>query len=135
MDTAQSTALTVQQRASIALGASEHEKKLRELAKQSTEITVITNPAGYQQLHAARMVLKNERVALEKLGKSARDDATKFSKAVIEEEKRLIAIIEPEEKRLQGIQDEHDSRIERERMAKIEAEQKRVAEIQSRIND
>jgi len=128
------TELTVAQRASVALGASEHEKKLRELAKQSTEIVAITNAAGYQQLHAARMVLKTERIALEKLGKGARDDATKFSKAVIEEEKRLIGIIAPEEQRLQAIQDEHDQRVEREKQVKIEAERVRVLNIRSRID-
>lgn len=123
------TSLTVIERASIALGAAEHEKRLVELAKESTEITVITNPDGYAQCHAARMVLKNERVSLERSGKAARDDATKLSKAVIAEESRLIAIIEPEEKRLQEIQATWD-RIEEE---KREAEARRIDELQNRV--
>ena len=105
-----STALTVQERASVALGSAKHEAKLVELAKQSTAIVAITNPAAYKELHTARMALKTERVNLEKEGKAAREDATKFSKAVIVEEARLIAIIEPEERRLEAIQTEHDER-------------------------
>lgn len=124
-----STALTVVQRASVAIGAAEHEKKLVELAKQSLEITTITNPDGYRQCHAARMVLKTERVNLERLGKDSRDDATKFSKAVIAEERRLIGIIEPEEKRLAAIQAEWDAIEERKRQAEAD----RIAKLQAGI--
>lgn len=126
-----STALTVQQRASVALGSSENEQRLIELAKQSVEITTITNPDGYQQCHSARMVLKNERIALEKAGKAAREDAQKFSKAVIAEEARLIGIIEVEEKRLQAIQSEWDALEE----AKRNAEKIRIETLQKRISD
>lgn len=130
-----SNELTVIQRASVALGAAEHEKKLVALAKQSVEIVAITNPASYQQLHGARMVLKNERVALEKLGKAARDDATKFSKAVIAEEARLIQIIEPEERRLEAIQTAHDERAAREKAERERAEAERIARIQAAIEE
>lgn len=130
-----STELTVAQRASVALGSTEHERKLQELAKQSTEIVAITNPASYTQLHAARMVLKNERIGLEKLGKAARDDATKFSKAVIVEQARLIAIIEPEEIRLEEIQRAHDERVALEKAAREQAERERVERIQAAIQE
>lgn len=129
------TALTVAQRASVALGAAEHEKKLIELAKQSTEIVAITNPASLQQCHGARMTLKNERINIERLGKAARDDATKFSKAVIAEENRLIAIIEPEEKRLQVIQDAHVAEVQRKADEAAQAEHERIERIQARIHD
>lgn len=129
------TQLTVIERAQVALGAAEHEKKLVALAAQSTEIVAITNPASYQQLHSARMVLKNERIGLEKLGKAARDDATKFSKAIIAEEARLIGIIEPEEKRLEAIQKAHDDRLAIEKAAREQAEAERIARIQAAIEE
>lgn len=68
-------------------------------------------------------------LALEREGKIARDDATKFSKAVIAEENRLIAIIEPEEKRLQGIQDVWDAIEEQKRQAEAD----RIAKQQERV--
>jgi hypothetical protein len=79
------------------------------------------------------MVLKNTRVDIQKAGKEARDDATKFSKAVIAKEKELVDMIQPEEGRLQSLQDAWDAAREAERQAKVEAERQRVAGHQSRI--
>lgn len=129
------TALTLPQRAAVALGSAETEKKLTLLVKESKTITEIKNGDGREQCHTAYMKLKNTRVAIEKTGKAARDDATKFSKAVIEEEHRLVGLISDEEDRLQKIRDAWDERIEAERQAKIEAERQRIADIQTRIND
>lgn len=134
--TEQTTALTVVQRAVVAIGISaEREKELRELAARTNGINAITNKDGYQQVHSGRMALKTERVSIQNLAKEARDDATKFSKAVIAEEKRIIGLIEPEEQRLQKLQDAWDAEIEAEKQAKIAAEQKRVADIQGRIEN
>ncbi len=127
------TELTIPERASRALGPANIEATLTELAERSKSIVVITNPAGYDQCHAARMSLKAQRVEIERRGKLARDDANQFSKAVIAEEKRLVALIEPEEKRLQALQKAHDDAIEAEKQAKIAAELARVNGIQSRI--
>jgi hypothetical protein len=135
MSAEQSTALTVQQRAVTALGITEEKKaELRALAARTTTITRITNADGYKQVHAARVALKNERVALEKDGKAAREEATVFSKKVIELEKEAIGIIAPEEKRLQSIQDAHDAEIEADKQARIDAELKRVQDIRDRID-
>ena len=134
MSEAPSTAL-VKERASLALGASKHEAKLVELVKESVEIVAITNPAGLQQCHAARMKLKRERVALEKEGKSARDDARKFVDAVIEEEKRLIGIIQTEETRLDTLQTAYEEKLEAERQAKLKAEEERKARILAEIEE
>lgn len=128
-----STELTLPQRAAVALGSAEHEAKLKELAAKNADIVEIKNGAGRDQCHSAMMVLANARVTITKSGKEAREDATKFSKAVIEEEKRLIAIIEPEESRLRGLRDEWDAERERERQAKAEAEKARIAGLQERI--
>jgi len=129
----ESTALTPIQRAAVALGSTEHERRLMELAQQSKSIVAITNTASYQECHGARMTLKSERVALEKLGKGAREDAQAFAKCVITEEKRLVAIILPEETRLQAIQDAHDAIVEAQKQAAAQAEAKRIAAIQDRI--
>lgn len=130
----QTTALTVIQRAVAAIGiTAEREKELYDLAARTNGINAITNKDGYQQVHSGRMALKNERLSIQNLAKEARDDATKFSKAVIAEEKRIIAIISPEEDRLQKLQDDYDAAIETEKQAKIAAEQKRVADLQVRV--
>lgn len=129
----QNTALTVVQRASLALESEKHEKKLRELAARYGGITTITNNAGHQECHAARMALKNERVQLEKEGKAARDDAAKFQKAVIDEQRRLIGIIEPEELRLEKLQSEWEAKMAAEKAAKERAEKDRVDRIMAAI--
>lgn len=130
-----STELTLPQRAAVALGSAEHEAKLKDLAAKHADIVDIKNAAGREQAHGAMMVLANARISITKAGKEARDDATKFSKAVIEEEKRLIAIIEPEESRLRGMRDEWDAEREREKEAKAAAERQRIAALQERITE
>lgn len=128
-----STALTVIERAQVALQPAANDKQLTELAAASKSIATITNPDGYQQCHSARMALKNQRIAIEKIAKSAREDATAFSKAVIAEEKRLIGLIQPEESRLETIQNAWDAARATEKRAKEEAERARVQEIQRRL--
>lgn len=126
--------LPVAQRAALALGTDARSTELAALAAKSVAIVTITNADGYKECHAARMALKRERVAIEGLGKTAREDATAFSKAVIAEERRLIAIIEPEETRLQALQDAVDARVEADKQAKHKAEQDRIAAIQQRLS-
>lgn len=127
--------LTVIERAAVALGTAEHEKALVALVAQSATITIIKNTAGRDQCHGALMTLKNARIGIEKAGKEARDDATKFSKAVIAEEKRLVAITQAEESRLQEIRDAWDEAREAEKRAKAEAEANRVAKIRDAIEE
>jgi hypothetical protein len=127
--------LTVQERAIRAIGLEKTVAELREIASASVSITEITNKAGYDQAHQARMVLRGVRIDIEKRGKSAREDATKFREAVIEQERELVAIIKPEESRLADLQGAYDAAIEREKQAKIDAEIKRVADINARIAD
>jgi len=128
-----STALTVIERAQVALQPAANDKQLAELAAASKSILTITNSDGYQQCHATRMALKNQRVAIEKIAKSAREDATTFSKAVIAEEKRLIGIIAPEEQRLETLQGAWDAARAAEKKAREEAERARIGEIQRRL--
>ncbi|VXB23809.1 Agglutinin receptor [Burkholderia sp. 8Y] len=129
----EATQLTVVERAAVALSAPEHEKKLRELVTQSASIVEIKNADARTQCHFAYMVLKTARVEIEKAGKAAREDATAFSKAVIEEQKRLVTITEAEEARLQSLRDAWDAEREAEKRAAREAEERRIASIKARI--
>ena len=115
------TALTVQDRAAVALNASKTEADLKALALKNTHIVAVIDKPGRDQTHGAAMELKRARIDIEKASKDARDDATKFSKAVIQEEKRLVAIIEPEETRLLGLRDGWDDT-----QARIKAETDRI---------
>lgn len=127
------TALAPAQRAAIALDSAKHRKELADLVRKSADIVAVLNADAREQAHRAGMVLKNTRVAIQKRGKEAREDATAFSKAVIAEEKALIDMISPEEERVLALRDEWDAKVEAERQAKIEAERKRVEAIQARI--
>jgi hypothetical protein len=129
------TALTVTERATHALATVANSEKLKALAKSSERIIVLTNQAGRDECHGALMTLKATRILIQKTGKESREDAQKFSKAVIAEEGRLISIIEPEESRLQALRDDWDTAEEKAKALRIQQEIERVAGIQSRIAD
>jgi hypothetical protein len=132
---AETTALTVVERAAVALGSSKAEAELKALALSTQFITGVTNKDGRQECHSAAMKAKEARVNIEKIGKAAREDATAFSKAVIAKEKQLVDLIEPEEKRLIGLRDAFDEKIEAERKAAEEADRARIAAIKSKISE
>lgn len=119
-------ALPPAERAALALLATETEKRLHELVAKAKEITAITNADGRTEAYTRLRELVKSRTGITKTGKEARDDANKFSTAVIAEEKRLIAIAAPEEKRLQKMVDDFDS-------AEQKREEERIAGIQRRI--
>lgn len=127
------TALSAVQRAATALESSAIEQQLTELAASTKDIVVVTNKDGREQCHRAYMVAREKRVSVEKLGKAARDDANAFSKAVVAEEARLVAIIEPEELRLKTLRDNWDTKEAEEKAAKKAAEEARVAMIKAKI--
>ncbi|WP_244127746.1 hypothetical protein [Burkholderia gladioli] len=128
------TELTVVERAAASLQSTERETALRELVAKSTDLVKIKNAAAREQVHGAAMALRTARTDIEKAGKAARDDANAFSKAVIAEEKRLVAITEPEEKRLLALRQAWDDEREAEKEAKRQAEALRVASIRERID-
>lgn len=132
--TTENTALTVQARAAVALGSSKAEVELIELAGKSKSIVTITNKDGRAECHQAAMAAKEARINVEKAGKSAREDATAFSKAVISEEARLVALIKPEETRLIGLRDEWDDKVKAEKEAAEDLERQRVAGIRHEID-
>ena len=127
------TELAPIERAALALESSKTEQHLKTLATKHASITVVKDKAGREQAHGAYMELMRARTTVEKASKEAREDATKFSKAVIEEAKRLVAIVEPEEARLKAardVWDEEQARIKAEAEAR---ERARVLAITERI--
>mgnify|MGYP003419810840 CR=1 FL=1 len=129
------TALTVTARAALALGTEKARAELKALAAESVTITEVKNQAGREQAHGAGMKLMRARTDIEKRGKAARDDATKFSKAVIAEEKALVAIIEPEEARLLGLRDAWDKARAAEKAEAERIERARIEQIALRLAD
>lgn len=130
---AEPAVLPVEARAAVALKSTETELQLRALASKNTSIVQIIDKAGREQAHGAAMELKRTRTAIQAVSKTARDDATKFSKAVIAEENRLIAIIEPEETRLLTLRDGWDTEQARIKAEKEAAERARVMGINEKI--
>lgn len=130
---AEPATLPVEARAAVALKSSETETQLRELASKNKAIVAIIDKPGREQAHGAAMELKRTRTAIQATSKAARDDATKFSKAVIAEENRLIAIIEPEETRLLALRDGWDTEQARIKAEKEAAERVRIMDINERI--
>ena len=129
-----STQLTVQERAAVALRSSKAEAELLALVDSSKGLAAPTNKAGRDECHGAAMTARNARTAITKASKSARDDAVQFSKAVIAEEARLVAIIKPEEDRLIVLRDEFDDEQDRIKAKKADEERERVGIILSRID-
>lgn len=106
--------------------------QLTELVEKTKGLSVadLKDKAALETVRQSRIELKKTRVAIEKYGKSLRDDANKFAKAVIAKEKELIGIIEPEEDRLKAIEEEAEKlAIREERMEKLPARKERLAAI------
>lgn len=126
--------LTVEARAAVALKSSDTELHLIAMAAKNAGIVAILDKPGREQAHGAAMELKRTRVAIEATSKAARDDATKFSRAVIEEEKRLVAIIQPEETRLLGLRNSWDEEQQRIKEEAERVERARITAIHERIS-
>jgi len=129
----ESTALTLPARAAIALQSTAAEAHLRELLAGTVGITSVTNRAGREECHKAAMAITKARTAIVSAGKTARDDANAFSKAVIAEERRLIGIVEAEETRLKGLRDAWDAEQARIREEAERKEKARIDGILARI--
>ncbi len=130
-----STALTATARAALALSSDQTRKDLQELVKKSANIKEVKNVAGREECHSAAMVLVRARTAITKTGKAAREDAAAFQKAVIAEEKALIAITEGEETRLLALRDAWDAARAAEKAEAERIERLRIETIHLRIAD
>jgi hypothetical protein len=122
-----------EERAALALNASETEKTLRELASKYASITEVKDKAGREQAHNASMSLMRARTSIKKVADEAREDAKRFNAAVIAEERRLTAIVEPEEKRLKGLRDDWDAAEAARKEAEAAAERARLLAISEKI--
>jgi len=129
----QTTALTIPARAAIALGSDKARIELAALVLKSKDVQAINSAAGRDEAHSFAMALVRARTAITKISKDARDEATKFRNAIIEEEAKLVAITEPEEKRLLALRDAWDAKVAAEKAAKAAAERARITAIHERI--
>jgi DNA repair exonuclease SbcCD ATPase subunit len=120
-------------RAALVLNSTKTEADLKQLATSLKAITLVNSPAGREQAHSLAMTARTARTTIEKLGKAARDDATKFSKAVIAEEDRLIEIIQPEETRVLGLRNAWDAAEAERKEAELQKERDRIAAHQAVI--
>lgn len=127
------TELTLPQRARQAIGLVNIEAQLKDMAEKTATITAITNADGREQVHAGMMALKEQRIAIERAGKTARDEANRFASEVIVQQNQLIALISPEEGRLKKLRDDYDEAVAAEKRAKAEADRKRKEAINARI--
>ena len=121
-------------RAAIVLNSTKTEADLKQLAESLKAITVVNSQAGREQAHALAMTARSARTTIEKAGKVARDDATKFSKAVIAEEDRLIEIIQPQETRVLGLRNAWDAAEAARKEAELQKERDRIAAHQAVID-
>ena len=86
---------------------------------------------GYKQVHEARMIIKKKRVEVTKTGKDLREDALRYQKAILGEEKRILALLSPIEDHLT----EEEEKIDREKKRiQEEAEEKERLGIRARVD-
>lgn len=121
-------------RAAIALGSGATELVLKELVSKSARIVDVIDVDGRSEAHRAGMELRNVRTAIAKTGKAAREDATAFSKAVIEEERRLTGLVTPEEDRVIALRDKFDAKVAAEKAEREAKEAARKAGLQAKVD-
>lgn len=121
-------------RAVVVLKSTETEKNLLALVERTKPIGAPVDKAGREEVHRAAMDHKNARVAIQTAGKTAREDATAFSKAVIAEQDRLVAINAKEEARLFGLRDTYDAAEATRKAEEERKERERVAAIREKID-
>ena len=89
----------------------------------SLKISDPNNKEEYETLNQGRVFVKKKRIEVEKVGKGLRANAIKFQKAVLEEERRIIALIDPLETYLEEEKKRIDDIKEEEKRLKAEKEQ------------
>jgi len=122
-------------RAALALNSTKTAADLRALVEKHQPLKGIEvkDKATRDQLHGAGMELRTARTTVAKIAKDARDDATRFSKAVIAAEKELIAITEPLEEALLAQRDQWDEEQVRIKAEREAAERARLLAISEKI--
>lgn len=108
-------------------------EKLEALLIESKDLTA---ESPLDVVKRSRLNLRSARVSIEKTGKSMRDGANAYAKAVIAREKELIAVIEPEEDRLADIEKEAAAKAELEiRIAQLPERKARLEAIGVTLED
>lgn len=110
-----------------------NEAELVAMADEFKNLAVadVEDRLGLAKVHESRIILKNKRVEIEKMGLQLRSQATAFNKAVIARENHLVAIIAPTEQMLQKEETRIAAEKERLRLAEEQAE---AARVQARID-
>lgn len=103
--------------------------ELAEKSKPALNIQIV-DKRTYDQVHSTQMILREQRINIEKTGKSLREDALRFQKDIIAIEKELVAVIEPIEEELRTKKKAYDDEQER---IKQEVEAQKQAKITARI--
>lgn len=95
----------------------------------------VATTAGMNEAKAARVALREPRYEIERIRKSAKAPLLALGKKLDSDAARITAEIEKLEGPIDAQIKAEESRKEAEKQAKIEAEQKRVADIQERIEE
>lgn len=105
-------------------------EKLTALVAESAGIKEVNldDPQQLESVKKARLKLRDARVSIEKTGKSYREDALAYQRAVISKEKELIGIIEPEEQRLKLF--EKSAELAKERRLRVQQLPERRARLE-----
>ena len=104
--------------------------ELQVLAEQispSLSITIIDKKT-YDEVHKSQMLLQEARLGIEKTGKSMREEALAFQKAVIAAEKDLIDVIEPIERELKAKKKAYNDELERVKQERVNNRIRSLAE-------
>lgn len=111
---------------------------LTQLVESSKDLALpdLFDQEQIRKVKDARIILRDTRVAITKTGKTLREDALKFQKAVIAKEKELVAIVEPEEDRLAALEDSAVQAIERKARQELLPERwKRIKDLVGNIEE
>lgn len=106
------------------------------ISKMTAEYSLLTiagveDRKGFELVHTARMEVRNCRIAVEKLRKELKEDSLNYGRKVDAEAKRINALLEPIETHLQS---QEDVVVAAKEQIKREADEKRQAALQVRIN-
>jgi hypothetical protein len=127
------TELTLQERASNALAIKQTRGQLIAMAEKTKDVSEIKDKADYEMVKSAQIGLRDVRVIIQRVGKSARDDANQFAKAIIAEEHDLVSLISPEEFRLKSLRKVVDDKVALAKAAEAAAESARIEGFQAQI--
>lgn len=92
----------------------------------SLSIAGLDDKAGLERVHAARMLVKNKRIEVEKRGKELREDAVKTQKTVLAAVKELVGLMEPVETHLKSEEDKIEKLKEEIRQEAVRKEEEKL---------